>query len=544
MNETATVLLVDDRPENLIALEAVLVQLEIPIQKASSADEALRFLLDHEVALILLDVEMPGIDGIEAARLIRERPRLRNTPIIFVTAFDTDRSRIHEGYKLGAVDYIIKPFQPDVLRWKVSVFIELYRSRQQERLLAEEHVNRVHAEAAVRQTRLLADAAAALASSMEEDDVIERVAALLVPEFADCTAIFRPASTDDARLYRTAVFPKDGPFADSPVFTYGDGPAAKAFHHGNLETMEKLPHSESPLKSGLFLPLRGSHRVLGVLALYRRDALAFNASDRLFVAELGERITLTMTNLALYRVSEEANRAKDRFLARVSHELRTPLTAVMGWTEMLLSKRLPPHAMENALRTIQRNARLQQKLIEDILDFSGISIRKLSIDFQEVEIGELAAQSLDAMRPLADEKGVRLIAEVREPAMVAGDPVRLQQVVTNLLSNAIKFTPKDGSVTMTLEHIADAVCIKVKDTGMGIAPDFLPYVFEPFVQAESGPVQHAGLGLGLAIVRQLAELHKGTVHVESAGPGQGATFVLTLPIKDARDHDRVNVRGF
>jgi signal transduction histidine kinase/DNA-binding response OmpR family regulator len=543
MNESATVLMVDDRPENLIALEAVLVQLEIPIHKASSAEEALRFLSDHEVALILLDVEMPGIDGIEAARLIRERPRLRNTPIIFVTAFDTDRSRIREGYRLGAVDYIIKPFEPDVLRWKVSVFIELYRSRQQERLLAEEHVNRVDAEAAVRQARLLADAGAALASSMEEDRVIERVAALLVPEFADCTAIFRPASTDDSRLCRTALFPKDSAFADTPVFECGDGPVAKAFQHGNLETMERFSHSDSPLKSGLFLPLRGSHTVLGVLALYRRDAIAFNASDRLFVAELAERITLTMMNLALYRVSEEANRAKDRFLARVSHELRTPLTAVMGWTEILLSKQMPPDAMENALRTIQRNARLQQKLLEDILDFSGIAIRKLSIDLQEVEIGEVATQSIDAMRPLADGKGVRLIAEIRESAMVAGDPVRLQQVVTNLLSNAIKFTPKDGTVTMTLEHTADAVSIKVKDTGMGIAPDFLPYVFEPFVQAESGAAQHSGLGLGLAIVRQLAELHKGTVHVESAGPGQGATFVLTLPIKDARDQDKVNVRG-
>ena len=123
------------------------------------------------------------------------------------------------------------------------------------------------------------------------------------------------------------------------------------------------------------------------------------------------------------------------------------------------------------------------------------------------------------------------------------DPVRLQQVVTNLLSNAIKFTPKNGTVTMTLEDTADAVCIKVKDTGVGIARVFLPYVFEPFLQAESGAAQHSGLGLGLAIVRHLVELHKGTVHVESAGPGQGATFVLTLPIKDARDQDRGNGRG-
>jgi signal transduction histidine kinase len=277
------------------------------------------------------------------------------------------------------------------------------------------------------------------------------------------------------------------------VSAYDDGPAAKAFDYGDLGTMERLSHSDSPLKSGLFLPLRGPQAVLGVLALYRRDAIAFSASDRLFVAELGERITLTMTNLALYRVSEEANRAKDRFLATVSHELRTPLASVIGCTEMLLSKQLPPDAIENALRTIQRNAGLQQKLIEDILDFSGIANRKLSIELQEVEIGDVAAQSLHAMRPLADEKGVRLIAEMREPAMIAGDPVRLQQVLTNLLSNAIKFTPKDGTVTITFEDSSDVVCIKVRETGMGIAPDFLPYV-EPFLQAESGAAQHSGLG--------------------------------------------------
>ena len=526
MTDTPTVLLVDDRVENLLALEAVLDSLQIRLEKASDADGALRFLLDNEAALILMDVEMPDITGFEAARLIRQRPRCANIPIIFITARNSDEASIVEGYELGAVDYITKPFQPDILRWKVSVFVELYRSRQRERLLAEEHASRIHAEAAMRRSRLIADASAALASSMDEDRILEALANCLVPEFADRGEMFRSSGEGGFGLRLTALFPKDQPLPQGDgIIQSPEDPVRKAFDRGTSLVIEG--------QSGLLLPLCGPRKVLGVLALYRTGTQTFNDADRLVAEDLSERITLAMTNVALYRASEQANRAKDQFLAIASHELRTPLVSIVGWASILLSKPMKPDALEKGLRVIQKNAKLQNNLIGDILDFSRIAEQRLSLDLQPVDLRETVEHSLDTIRPLADEKGVRLNSDISNaPATVEGDPMRLQQLLTNLLSNAVKFTPKNGTITVGLDRTSDSARIIVKDTGIGIPAEFLPRIFDPFVQEDSSSTRsYSGLGLGLAIVRRLVELHNGQIQVESAGRGHGATFTVTLPVK-------------
>jgi signal transduction histidine kinase/DNA-binding response OmpR family regulator len=544
-NKTPTVLLVDDRNENLLALEAVLGPLEIRLQKAANADAALWFLLHNDVALILLDVEMPGIDGFETASLVRQRPRSADTPIIFITAVDSDESRIREGYKLGAVDYITKPFQPDILRWKVSVFVQLYRSRQHERLLAQEHANRIHAEAAMRRSRLLADAGAALASSMDQNRILEALANRLVPDFAELGAIFKSFGDKNEGLRLTAVFPPDHPVPPLDI-RFQEDPIAKAFERGKPFLIERLSayarsmdasHTDLQrhfnMHSALFLPLCGPRACLGVLALYRGRANPFREADQALAEELCERIMLAMTNAALYRASQEANRAKDEFLATVSHELRTPLVSIIGWTKILLSRKLQPEALEAALKTIDRNASLQNKLIGDILDFSRMAEGRISLDLQSVDLREVIAHSVDSMRPIADDKGIRVLCQMsNESVAVDGDPTRLHQLVTNLLSNAVKFTPKNGTVTVTLQRTEESVRIVIKDTGIGIKPEFLPRVFDAFVQEDSSNARsYYGLGLGLAIVRHVVELHHGQIQVESGGRGQGATFTVTLPAK-------------
>jgi PAS domain S-box-containing protein len=230
--------------------------------------------------------------------------------------------------------------------------------------------------------------------------------------------------------------------------------------------------------------------------------------------------------------AEMANRLKDEFLATLSHELRTPLTAILGWAHLLRAGQLNEKSATNALEIIERNARAQSQLIDDLLDVSRIITGKMRLDVRRVEPGSFIESAIEALRPTAEAKEVR-IQKVMNTGVVsiAGDSARLQQVVWNLLSNAIKFTPKGGRVQVQVERIDSHIEIAVSDTGTGINPEFLPHVFERFRQADQSTTRHhGGLGLGLAIVRHLVELHGGTVHVESPGEGQGATFLVQLPI--------------
>jgi PAS domain S-box-containing protein len=232
------------------------------------------------------------------------------------------------------------------------------------------------------------------------------------------------------------------------------------------------------------------------------------------------------------RQAEEANRIKDEFLATLSHELRTPLTAIIGWSAMMRANKFDENTAANALETIERNAKAQARIVEDLMDVSRIITGKLRLDVQAVELATVVSGAVDAIRPAAEAKNIRLQALLDPQAgPVSGDPTRLQQVVWNLLTNAVKFTPKGGRVQVRLERVNSHVEITVSDTGQGIAPEFLPHVFDRFRQADQTYTRaHGGLGLGLSIVRQLVELHGGTVQAESAGIGQGATFIVELPV--------------
>jgi signal transduction histidine kinase/CheY-like chemotaxis protein len=243
---------------------------------------------------------------------------------------------------------------------------------------------------------------------------------------------------------------------------------------------------------------------------------------------------LLASEKAARQEAEEANRLKDEFLATVSHELRTPLTAMLGWVQVLRNGNLPPEKRERALETVERNARAQGQLIADLLDVSRIISGKLKLDVGPVEVGHVVEQALESVRPAADAKGLRLQTALDSTGHVMGDAHRLQQVVWNLLSNAVKFTPKGGRVQVFVERRDSAVEITVADTGPGIAPEFLPHVFEHFRRAE-GPLTRrtGGLGLGLSIVKQLVEMHGGTVAAYSEGVGRGATFTVRLPLSVA-----------
>jgi len=287
----------------------------------------------------------------------------------------------------------------------------------------------------------------------------------------------------------------------------------------------------SPIKDSLGLVVGASKVVRDVTERKQAEAALTKALAEADAANL-ERLQVLESEREARSRAERASRMKDEFLATLSHELRTPLNAVLGWATLLRSNNLDEAGRERALETITRNARSQQQLIEDLLDVSRAISGKLRLDARRVNPKKFIEEAIEALRPTAQARKVRIRQTIeRNLGSVLGDPARLRQVVWNLLSNAIKFSSRGGLVVLTARRVDASLEISVKDRGQGISPEFLPYVFERFRQADMTTTRmHGGLGLGLAIVRQLVELHSGTVTVESPGHGLGATFTVRLPM--------------
>jgi PAS domain S-box-containing protein len=512
----ASVLLVDDRPANLVALEATHAPRGIPTVTAVSGPEALRRLLAEEFALVLLDVQMPGMDGFETAALMKRHPRTSHVPIIFITAIHREASHLFTGYERGAVDYLTKPFDPNILRSKVRVFVDLFvRERQvrEQSALIYERQSRDREHRTEERFRALLDSMPLCVWALGADGT---------PVYANRSWLEYAGADAGAQGPLAALHPEDED-------------AVRADVQESLARCEpiELEYRLRSARDGTyrwhavrFLPQRDPEGVLtgwiGTATDIENFKRAQDAHAELAVKEREAR-----------EAAEAANRAKDEFLATLSHELRTPLNAMVGWTHMLRSRSLSPDKEQRALETIERNARAQAELIEDILDVSRIIAGKLRIEIHPVDLPSIIDVAVDAVRPSAEAKGIALDRHVEAlPERFTGDAVRLQQAIWNLLSNAIKFTPPGGRVELDVRSDARAVTVQVRDTGCGIAPDFKPYVFDRFRQLDSSSRRaHGGLGIGLAIVRHVVELHGGSVTCDSAGTDRGSTFTLQLPIR-------------
>jgi PAS domain S-box-containing protein len=313
--------------------------------------------------------------------------------------------------------------------------------------------------------------------------------------------------------------------------------------YGRNAPYHGMPEGHLPVRSYLAAPVVSrSGEVLGGLFFGHAQTGVFGEREERVLAGLAVQAAIALDNATLFRqaetsreAAEAASRSKDEFLATVSHELRTPLNAILGWAQLLLTDGFDPQRRERGMETIVRNARLQSQLIDDLLDVSRIVSGKMRLDVQPADLVAVIDAAVASVSPAAEAKRITL-RKVLDPLAgpVSGDPARLQQVVWNLLSNAVKFTPKEGKVEVRLERVNSHLEIIVADNGIGISPEFLPQVFDRFRQLDSSTTRHyGGLGLGLAIVRHLVELHGGTVRVESPGSGQGSTFVVLLPVSIA-----------
>ena len=402
----------------------------------------------------------------------------------------------------------------------------------------------------------LADVTRVLASTIDYDEILRQIAKLAVPRMADWCVVdlFDEGTHELSRVAVAHVDPakvalaktlqeKYPPDASSPGLAEALRERKTQFYPDITEELiaanardpeHREVLRELGLRSAIITPLIAADHVLGALMFVTGGERRISPEDVLLAEDVAGRAAAAVRNAQLYREAQEANRAKDDFLATVSHELRTPMTAILGWAK-LLRMSSDPAAVGEAALAIERSATAQAQLVDDILDVARIRVGKLRMRFEEANFSEVVQSGIETIRPAAEAKHIRLRVELdRREIDVRGDPQRLQQVVWNLLSNAVKFTPEGGRVDVSLEQDRELARLTVHDTGPGIPEEFLPHIFERFRQAESSQRRsHGGLGLGLSIAHHIVEAHGGTIHAEAGGNGSGATFIVELPVAAA-----------
>ncbi len=557
----ADVLLVDDLPEKILVYRTILEDLDVNLIVARSGPEALKEVLRREFAVILLDVNMPGMDGFETATLIRQRKRSSTTPIIFLTAFSDD-VRMTQGYASGAVDYIPTPIVPEILRAKVQVFVELYQMRKLSATQAEEHARRAAAEEEARRSAFLAEAGTIFTRSHDLDLLVDSIARAGVPFLADMSVLamcdeqgaiestrsnWRSAGSVDMGRF---ILPDDEEAdwltevirraVSSREFRIMSGiPALPVF--GIVPDTDPTGYGSTPPElqggSALILPLHLRDRTHGVLVLMRSaESPVYEARDVALAGEIASRAAAALENARLIKGIQEADQRKDEFLGMLAHELRNPLGPMRNAVEILGLVGPQDPAIEHAREVMDRQVKHMARLVDDLLDATRIARGKILLRKERCDLREIVKQTTEDYRSLFRSGGVELDLELPDrEAWLFGDPTRLAQAIGNLLHNANKFTETGGKVkvAMRLDKATKLAEITIQDTGIGIEPHILAHIFDVFRQADQGlDRSRGGLGLGLTLVKGLIEMHGGTVRARSEGSGKGSTFTISLPIRD------------
>jgi signal transduction histidine kinase/DNA-binding response OmpR family regulator len=532
------ILIVDDLPEKLLVYRSVLEDLGQELICAGSGAAALKQVLQHDFAVILLDVNMPDIDGFETAALIRSRKRSRCTPVIFITAF-ADDVRAAIGYAHGAVDYILAPVVPEILRAKVKVFVDLFQMTQQVRrqaeervALAEERTKRAAAEESNRRLAFLAKACAVLGQSLDPQVTARDLARLTVPFLADLTAVALPGRPGEggrlvvARAHDVVAL-DDG--ADPEGLPPGLAAAVGRILSGG--PAECLPPGLEDA-GALVLPLQTRRRVCAALVLSREDSgRRFGPAELSMAETLASRAAVALDNAQLYQDVQEADRQKNEFLSMLAHELRNPLAPIRNAVHVLRLQAEGRSDLDWARDVIDRQVKHLVRLVDDLLDVSRITCGKVRLQLEPVPLAAIVAEAVEASNPEIEAREHLLEVIVPPEAVwVQGDATRLAQVVTNLLNNAAKYTDPGGRIWLTVGQEDEAAVVRVRDTGVGIPPEMLSTVFNLFTQADrSLDRSQGGLGIGLTLVKRLVEMHGGSVEAHSAGAGRGSEFVVRLP---------------
>jgi signal transduction histidine kinase len=558
-DEKAKILIVDDLTENLLSYQAILEELGQELVTVTSGEDALKEVLRNDFAVILLDVNMAGMDGLETASLIRKRKRSAHAPIIFITAF-TDELRVNEGYAHGAVDYISSPVVPAILRAKVKVFVDLFRLNSQIRrhaeqqvALAEERSKREAAEESNRRLSFLARAGAVITKSLDRARTSESILRLLVPEHADEAVL---AEMDAEGRWRGV---RAGRYEETTSLAGNDSLAALpdgwqqtlqcAWKCDQASTSVVAAENDGPeARYLLAMPLRDREQVFAILMLARGSLYGpYSQADIALFESVAWRAAIALVNSRLYQEIERADQQKNRFLSMLAHELRNPLAPIRSAVDVLRLCGDSPTDFDWARDVIDRQVNHLIRLVDDLLDISRITLGKIRLQPEVVNAADLVKAAVEISRPLIEKNQHHLEVDVpNKPIELYGDRARLTQVLANLLNNAAKYTPPGGSVFFGLEEHDDQVVFRIRDTGIGIPSNMLDKVFDMFIQIDSGLDRaHGGLGIGLTLVRELVNMHHGSICVTSDGPGRGSEFSVSIPtaIPDAQsDHVGERVR--
>ena len=539
MAELVKILLVDDQVRNLEALQAVLHPLGCRLITAQSADEALLALLQHDFAAIVLDIRMPDVDGLELARLIKGRRRTRHVPILFLTAHMMDDKDVLAGYQAGAVDYLTKPIDPEILRAKINIFADLHRVSQAltdtNTQLQSEVAERERAEEALRQanqelesrvaarTTELVQAHAVMAASEERLRIALAAGRMGTWEL---DAIRRVCYLDEvqSRLLGLTALSQAVSLDSLIALTHPDDLATVQRAIERALKMDVESTRDYTYEFRIIRPVDNAIRWLHVSGRTvpnefgppRRIGVTFDITDR-----KNDEQSL-----------QEADRRKNDFLATLAHELRNPLAPIRNAVELLRMKSQLPVDKRGPAEVIDRQTRALTRLVDDLLDISRITQNRLELRREPASLSAIVEAAIESSRPLIDAGGHSLeVTLPDEPVVLLADVTRLAQVISNLLNNAARYSDKKGHIHVEVCRDKMDAVIRISDEGIGIPATMLNRVFEMFVQVDRAHERgRGGLGVGLALSRQLVEMHGGTITAHSPGPGRGSTFELRIPI--------------
>lgn len=576
------ILLVDDDARNLDVLEALLHSPDYNLVRAQTAERALMLLLDGVFAVIVLDIQMPVMNGIELAGLIKQRRRTQHIPIIFLTAYFQEDKHVLQGYGSGAVDYLTKPVSPDILRSKIAVFVDLFRKTQalattnaaleaevRQREAAEESLRLINDELEARVAARTSELVR-LNEELQRRECALRESELLVQrELAEQKRIEAALRASEAQLrFVTDYAPVFiAQFDRAHRFKFVNRTYARRFGlepqevigRHFTEIMGEEPYRE--IRDHLDAALAG-RRVefeaeIAYAGLGPRWVFVIHEPERTPDGEIVGLVAV-VTDITERRLAEQevamardqaltAARAKDDFLARLSHELRTPLNPVLLLaSEAAADASLPPEVRAD-FETIAQNITLEARLIDDLLDLTAITRGKLALTLRPVQLHDVLRDALAMVRQDIGQKGLQIVLNLDAPQhTVDGDDMRLKQIFWNVIKNAVKFTPAGGRITLASRSVDDRVLVTVTDTGIGMTPEETARIFAAFAQgdhAANGGGRFGGLGLGLVISRMLVQLHSGSITATSDGRDLGSTFTIELPLslvpaESIRCHER------
>jgi signal transduction histidine kinase len=544
-------------PEKLLAYRAILEDLGSNVVTCRSGAEALKHLLRQEFAVILLDVQMPEMNGLEIAEMIRRRKKTAFTPIIFLTAF-TDEVRIADGYAHGAVDFMQTPVVPGILRAKVKVFVDLYQMNRQVRLQAEERITlteerakRATVEEANRRLAYLAEASRILAGSLDTRAIARAVARLAVPTLADIGELTLSLEPGLARQRKIVWIGESDSAVHSRWMAEKDDPAdvlhdvidgcLTSGHPVHLDDLDLVfvPDPELPARAGghiralAVFPMLARGRTIGSLALaFGNRVRGRDPADLATAADLASRAAVAFDNARLYHEIQQADRKKNEFLATLAHELRNPLAPIRNGLSILrMSGELSGQA-EKTRDMMERQVSHMVRLIDDLLDVARITRGKMELKRERTDFRQALEAAVESSRPLIEAARHAFVQEIEPgPYPIFGDVTRLAQVFTNLINNAAKYTPEGGHIRVEVERAVGILEARIRDDGVGISPEGIADVFDLFNQAGASlDRSQGGLGIGLTLARRIVEMHGGTVAVESPGVGKGSTFTVRLPL--------------